>query len=109
MSARLRARYAQLIDHFHLTPAEIGRLTDRQINQLYFHPRDEHGGIAMPSSGAPDPSEPTRNPYRDDMCALDGLLASHMISQADHTRLIAELKVKYGRDIGAGGTGEQPQ
>lgn len=47
-----RATYAQLVDHFHLTPAEIGELTDRQIAQLYFHPRDKDGAIRRPESEA---------------------------------------------------------
>ena len=37
--------YATLLNHYHLTLPEIGRLTDRQIADLYFHPREEDGSI----------------------------------------------------------------
>lgn len=30
---------------FNLRPWEIARLTDRQISELYFHPRDKHGRL----------------------------------------------------------------
>jgi hypothetical protein len=32
-----------------LKPWEIARLTDRQIEEGYFHPRDEHGSLLVPS------------------------------------------------------------
>ena len=33
------------MDYFHWTPEQISKLTDRQITELCFHPRDEHGAI----------------------------------------------------------------
>lgn len=42
------ARYAVLIDHFHLTPRQIGGLTERQISELYYHARDRMGSIRVP-------------------------------------------------------------
>lgn len=51
MKQRKRARIATLLDHFkgpHLGAA-IGKLTDKQINDYYFHPRDrDTGGIIKP-------------------------------------------------------------
>lgn len=44
-----RYRYAVLIDKG-LRPWEIARLTERQIYEFYFHPRDEHGVLKYPSA-----------------------------------------------------------
>jgi hypothetical protein len=56
--ARLVAVVANLLDRFHLTLAEIGRLTDFQVYALYFHKRDDKGNIPIPGGGlelrAPD-------------------------------------------------------
>lgn len=40
-----RSQIAILLDKFHLTLDQIARLTDRQIDDYYFHPRDQHGAI----------------------------------------------------------------
>jgi hypothetical protein len=44
-----RYRYAVLIDRG-LKPWEIARLTERQVEEFYFHPRDEHGVLKYPSA-----------------------------------------------------------
>lgn len=36
-----------MADPFNLSLAQIAELTDRQIYDLYFHPRDEHGRIKV--------------------------------------------------------------
>lgn len=36
---------ARLLDHFHISMDQLARLTDRQIYELYFHPRDDKGSI----------------------------------------------------------------
>ncbi len=36
-----RARDAELIESFGLTPEQIGRLTERQVMEYYFHPREK--------------------------------------------------------------------
>jgi len=46
--------YATLLNHYHLTLPEIRRLTDRQIVDLYFHPRDDNGAI-RPVEQQPQP------------------------------------------------------
>ena len=98
--AGLYARFAVLADHFGLTPAEFGGLTDRQIDRLYFHARNEDGSVRMPPAPpAPATRAGAGGPlaeYRSDLAALDGLLAAHLIPRADHARLVAELKAKHG-------------
>lgn len=37
----LRARLAEIMDHFHWTPEQIAQLTVAQIENLCFHARDE--------------------------------------------------------------------
>ncbi len=37
--------WATLIDKFHLRPWEVAKLTDRQIHDLYYHPRNDDGTI----------------------------------------------------------------
>ncbi|QJW98692.1 hypothetical protein [Frigoriglobus tundricola] len=37
------------MDKFGLRPWEIARLTDKQIAQVYFHARDEHGALVVPT------------------------------------------------------------
>jgi hypothetical protein len=44
-AAILKARYATLVNVHHLRPWEIAKLTDRQIEELYFHPREQDGSI----------------------------------------------------------------
>lgn len=87
----LRARVATLLDHFKLTPAEVGRLTDRQIAQLYFHARDEEGKIK-----GPQPALTPEQSYSREVAALDGLLDMHLISRKNYDDCVAKLKAKHG-------------
>lgn len=48
MIGLIRARFAVLADHYHLTMPEIAALTDRQIAEIYFHARDDKGMIKVP-------------------------------------------------------------
>ncbi len=54
---QLNAQIALLIDHFHLTPSEVGHLTVRQVQELYCHARDERGGIRFPGLGFETPEQ----------------------------------------------------
>lgn len=44
-----RYQHAVLVDKFGLRPWEIARLSERYIREVYFHPRDEHGSLIVPS------------------------------------------------------------
>ena len=48
----LTARFAVLVSEFKLTLPQIYDLTPRQIEEIYFHPRDPDGGIKAPSEAA---------------------------------------------------------
>lgn len=40
-------------DPWRLSLEEIGKLTDRQIREIYFHPRNENGAIEWPKPEKP--------------------------------------------------------
>lgn len=41
----IKAQWATLLSVYHLKPEEILKLTDWQIHELYYHPREEDGSI----------------------------------------------------------------
>lgn len=47
--ARKKAKVARILDYFHgLHPAILAKLTDRQIDDLFLHLRDDDGRIRIP-------------------------------------------------------------
>ena len=48
----MTARYAILVNDHGRTMEQVYNLTPRQIHELYFHPRDENGGIKLPDLAA---------------------------------------------------------
>jgi hypothetical protein len=60
---------AQLVDHFHLTPQEIGKLTRVQINKIYLWERDKNGGLVPPLTSIP-PKPIQKKISREDMLKL---------------------------------------
>jgi hypothetical protein len=59
----LEYMFAVLIDHFKLTPQQIGKLTRYQIARLYFWDRDERGVLKPPGHKLNQPKtkpEPTK-------------------------------------------------
>jgi hypothetical protein len=44
----IRAKVAILVDHYHLTLPDIANLTDRSIDEVYFHARTKEGSIEIP-------------------------------------------------------------
>lgn len=53
-------KWAALIEKFRCTPADIGGLTDAQIDMLYYHPRDKDGALKEPEAPAAPAVPPTR-------------------------------------------------
>ena len=101
--SHLKAKYAALMDHFHLTPAQIGNLTDRQIQELYFHPRDRQTGAIQeqpePVVEKPvveTPPDSPRRAFLKEMMAFD-VMASQMRLPEDNIRVCkARIRAKYG-------------
>lgn len=86
--ARQLARYAILVDHFHLTLPEIRKLTDRQIEEVYFHPRTEQGEIKPEVRGNADTLE-----FR--LLGIDMLVANNTITREQGDRLKEEAREKW--------------
>ena len=60
-AAAMRSTYAQLVtEPFCLSMAQVARLTDRQIAEIYCHQRDDKGAIVAPE---PPKDEPERPPH----------------------------------------------
>jgi len=99
MSNHLKAKYAALLDHFHLTLAEIGNLTDRQIQELYFHPRDEQTGSIrqQPEPAKPDtlPDSP-RRAFLKEMMAFDQLASQMRLPEKNVQECKARIRAKHG-------------
>ncbi|MBP3956330.1 hypothetical protein J8F10_13650 [Gemmata sp. G18] len=56
----LTFKWAALVEKFRLTPAQIGALTDYQIDALYFHARDKTGALVAPEGPPQPPAAPTK-------------------------------------------------
>lgn len=99
---RLKTKFAVLLDHFKQPLSELAKLTDRQIDELYFHTRDEHGSIAVPKEEAPAvPQEvsPDRA-LRIELAQLQVAAARGLINQDDYARVRQGLIDKYGGNGG---------
>lgn len=46
---------ATLIKEFHITLAEFGRLTPREVQEVYLHPRNKDGDLKAPVVAVSDP------------------------------------------------------
>lgn len=95
----LKAKYAILIDKFNLRPWEIGRLTPRQVEELYFHPRDKDGQIKITGEAQPqgfDPATMTNAQKRQALIMQwDSLLSCGMMKRVDYDAARKQLDEKY--------------
>jgi len=111
---RQRAIWAVLIDKFGLRPWEIGRLTQRQIHELYFHPRNKDGTIKFPSD-AQNQQRQVPATLEGELAALDEFAAFMGAGWKEKQQLDAakeQLRAKYDGqrpdDTGLGGTEQEP-
>ena len=82
-------RAAALMDKFHLMPAGLADLTDRQIQSLCFHPRTKDGGLKPPELPEP-PAAPVTDATR--LRGIDALLAMNLINPQNATDLREQVK-----------------
>lgn len=76
---------ANLVHHYHLSMSDILKLTDKQIKEIYFHPRNDKDEI--------EPVEERRSGSLEaDLYELDMLLAKGVIKITEEKK--AELKDK---------------
>ncbi len=88
---RLKAMLANLVgEPWCLTPDEIGRLTDRQILELYYHRRD-------PKTGAveEEPYRPAEGTLEHELSALAILAGELKLSPAEHQALREQVQTRW--------------
>lgn len=85
----LTAKYAKLASHFGLKLHEIYDLTPRQIEEVYFHPRDQDGEIVVPK-----PKTVTANAAARLQQLLD-------MATAGHVKLPPDIKAELKRRLEA--------
>ncbi len=85
--------WAALADKFGLTPDQIGDLTDWQLANIYYHPRDKDGILVPPANQQPTPAVPATAPTdADRLKTIEFLEAGHLITAENAARLRAELQ-----------------
>jgi hypothetical protein len=87
--AAVRAVYAKLVEHFHLRPWEIKKLTDRQIVELYFHPRNDKGEVEEVYER---PAVPT---LKSELFEIDLLYAQGVIKKDNAEQCKEKLRAKW--------------
>jgi hypothetical protein len=103
-AAKQRFLFAQLLDHFHLTPEELARLTDHQIHDLYLYPRRE--GLLIP----PDEGKGDRTwTLAEELVQLELVFAiAPNMTEAQKEELRRQLRARYGQEAGNGeGNGQR--
>lgn len=81
------------MDRFRLKPFEIENMTDRQIQEVYFHPREKDGTITTPTPVAEakaDEPITEESMYRD-LLTLKGA----GLPESEYERLRQEVWAKY--------------
>lgn len=97
---RRKAIVALLLDRFHLTLEDYAKLTDKQIFEIYLHPRDEDGSIdfdASPKEEKPKPEEDKPDTLESDLEVLYNLATVTRMPAAKLNELEKQLREKYGR------------
>lgn len=97
-SPRIKTVVASLVEHFGLAIAEVARLTDRQILEIYWHKRDKQGSILWPedevTAVAPEPEKPTTLARK--LAQLEVVGRTLRIPETDLEKARAKLREKYG-------------
>lgn len=89
---RIKALYAVLVKEFHLTLDDIYDLTPRQIEDIYLHPRDDEGGIIMPTSAPKAKGEADHLAIM--QRTLDMIAAGHAVATPE---VVAKIKERIKR------------
>ena len=91
--AKYRAFIASVIDALHVPLSEIARLTDRQLIEIYNHPRDKEGRIKEPPEPLPGASA---TPSLDRDLTLLAVVAANMRMPAEkYAALRKQLEEKW--------------
>jgi hypothetical protein len=95
----IRAKFAILVDHYHLTLPDIAALTDRSIDEVYFHARTKEGSIEIPLPAVEAPADvpETEGKLLADLALLRG---NNLISDENYAACVAEVRRKFRGDAG---------
>lgn len=81
---------------------QYGRLTDRQIFDLYLHARKQDGSIDFSSPLLPTPQDEEDEPatYESELAILEDLAGNPLVAMtpAKLEELKAKLRAKYGKE-----------
>lgn len=92
-----KAIVATLIKEYHLTLDQIGELTDRQIVDYYFHPRDkETGVIKIPSNWNVDEFR-TPLTLEEELMQLDSLAIQVNLTPENVEECRRQLREKFSK------------
>lgn len=83
---------ASLLDHYRLTLDEILDLTESQVFELYYYPREENGTLKSPKTVI----ENKENGYEKDLACLLQLKNMRMLK--DYPEKLKQLKKKWGKE-----------
>ncbi len=93
MTGALTYKWAAVAEKFHLTPAQIGDLTEWQIDRLLFHRRDKDGVLVPPA----EPDKPAAPPTRESRLAgIAQLEAMGLINTQTAAELRGEVEARFG-------------
>lgn len=97
------------MNRLHKMPCDIARLTDRQLYELVYHPRNKDGQIEIVSVEIPTPEQleeadpPTPEDQQDALCRLKMMLGNMIDTTAAETALKEKLRAREeGGGDGAG-------
>ena len=95
----MRATFATLLEHFHYTPWDLERLTDRQIVELCYHPRKDGNIEVVPDKIARAPREAAattaRSAVEKECLAIDALVWAKVLSHESGERAKTKVRAKY--------------
>ena len=101
-SASWRAFIASIIAAIHLPIHELARLTDRQLVEVYAHPRDESGNIKAPEE--PAVVQPIEEPDSLEKDLRDWMILTSMLRlpEEEYRKGAEKLKAKWAAKTAEG-------
>lgn len=98
-------RYAQLLDNYHLSLEQLANLTEWQIHNLYYYPRDDKGLLKKPfavkahTDHAQAVKDATPQTWEEALERLEILRASFRWSDEEFNKAKEKLSTHYGGGI----------
>lgn len=100
-----RAKIAMLLEHFHVRIEDLARLTDKQIDELYFHPRNDKGAIEPQEK--PTEAADGKPTLKSELMALWKMAKALRMPPEQWMELEKQLRAKYA-EMGETWAGQMP-